>query len=175
MWYTHRKSVSHTTANTTSTEHKFSKESTRYERDFRCFSCSRSSSPWCPQLIHSLSILLWPNVYEEEKNRQRENKRDSKTEIETRRIPRTTHTLTLSRCTHTQRKRETNDRNKKRTKSAPRDTIEGFSPTHNEFSFLYIERLCLFEYKALTENKRREIKDRKSLDPLPSVSLKRSL
>ena len=86
-----------------------------------------------------------------------------------------TLSLTLSRCTHKQRKRETNDRNKnERTKSAPRDTIEGFSPTHNKFSFLYIERLCLFEYKAKTENKRRETKDRKSLDPLPSVSLFRT-
>jgi len=173
MWYTHRKSVLHATANATSTEHTFSKESTRCERVFRCFSCSRSSSPWCPQLILPLSILLWANVYEEEKNRHRESKRDSKPEIETRRIPRTTHILSLSRCI--QRKRETNERNKKRTKSIPRETIEGFSPTHNEFSFLYIERLCLFEYKANTENKTENERDRKSLDPLPSVSLKRSL
>ena len=114
----------------------------RCERDFRCFACSRSSSPWCPQLILSHSILQRPNVYEEEKNRHRESKRDSKPEIETRRIPRTTHILSLSRCI--QRKRETNERNKKRTKSIPRETIEGFSPTHNnEFSFLCITSLSV--------------------------------
>ena len=143
MWYTHRKSVLHTTANATSTQHTFGKESTRYERDFRCFSCSRSSSPWCLPPINSPSLdPSRANVYEEEKNRHRESKRDSKTEIETRRIPRATHFL--SRDVHTRRERERLDRNKKRTKSIPRETIEGFSPTHNnEFSFLCITSLSV--------------------------------
>ena len=125
---------------------------------------------WCPQLILPLSILQRPNVYEEEKNRHRESKRDSKTEIETRRIPRTTHAL--SRDVHMRRERERLDRNKKRTKSIPRETIEGFSPAHNnEFSFLCIERLCLFEYKAKTENKRREIKETEKASILPCLCL----
>ena len=78
----------------------------RCERDFRCFACSRSSSPWCPQLILSHSILQRPNVYEEEKNRHRESKRDSKTEIETRRIPRATHSLTLEMYTRAEKERD---------------------------------------------------------------------
>ena len=96
----------HATANASSTEHTFSKESTRCERDFRCFACSRSSSPWCPQLILPLSILQRPNVYEEEKNGHRESKRDSETEIETRRIPRTTHSLTLEMYTRAEKERD---------------------------------------------------------------------
>ena len=59
--------------------------------------------------INSLSLdPSRPNVYEEEKNRQRENKRDSKTEIETRRIPRTTHILShsLEMYTHAEKERD---------------------------------------------------------------------
>ena len=103
---------------------------------FRCFSYSRSSSQWCPQLILSLSILQRPNVYEEEKNRLRENERDSKTEIETRRIPRTT--LSLSRDVHTRRERERQTRETRREQKAHLETQSRVFPQRTTNSLFYI-------------------------------------
>ena len=107
--------------------------------------------------INSLSLdPSRANVYDEEKHRHRETTRDSTTEIE---IPRTTRALSLSRCTRTRRKRETHERNKKRTQSAPRDTIdEGFSPTH-KCSFLYRENVSVcsnIKRKQKTKQKTKE-------------------
>jgi len=53
-------------------------------------------------------------------------------------------------------KREKQEENKKHTSRDNR----GFFPNAQQILFYYKERLCLFEYKALKENKRREIKDR---------------
>ena len=105
-------------------------------------SCSRSSSPWCPQLILSLSILQRANfVYDEEKHRHRETTRDS---IKPRLKYQEQHALSLSRDVHARGERERHTKTtRENTKRTSRDTIdEGFSPTH-KCSFLYRENVSV--------------------------------
>ena len=112
----------------------------RCERDFRCVSCSRSSSPWCPQLILSLSILR-EQTCTTRKSTDTERLRET---LQPRLKYQEQHALSLSRDVHARGERErhtkTTRENKKRTS---RDTIdEGFSPTH-KCSFLYRENVSV--------------------------------
>lgn len=105
-------------------------------------SCSRSSSPRCPQLILSLSILQRANfVYDEEKHRHREKKRDS---IKPRLKREEYHALSLFRDVHTRGERERHTNNKREHKAHLETQSRVFPQQRMRFS-IYKERLCLFE------------------------------
>ena len=112
----------------------------RCERDFRCVSCSRSSSPWCPQLILSLSILR-EQTCTTRKSTDTERLRET---LQPRLKYQEQHALSLSRDVHARGKRERHTKTtRENTKRTSRDTIdEGFSPTH-KCSFLYRENVSV--------------------------------
>lgn len=155
------------------TTYKFSKESTRYERDFRCFSCSRASSPWCPQLILSLFRSFFEQTFTKRKRTDTERVRETLKPRLKRDEYHEQHTFSLSRDVYRERERQTRETRREQKAYLERQS-RVFPQRTTTNSLFYKERLCLFEYKALTENKRREIKDRKSLDPPLSVSLFRT-
>ena len=157
MWYTHRKSVLHATANAPSTEHTFSKERRDASAIFVKLFLLSFVFPMVPP-INSLSLdPSRANVYDEEKHRHRETTRDS---IKPRLKYQEQHALSLSRDVHARGERErhtkTTRENKKRTS---RDTIdEGFSPTH-KCSFLYRENVSVcsnIKRKQKTKQKTKE-------------------
>ena len=112
----------------------------RCERDFRCVSCSRSSSPWCPQLILSLSILR-EQTCTTRKSTDTERLRET---LQPRLKYQEQHALSLSRDVHARGERERHTKTtRENTKRTSRDTIdEGFSPTH-KCSFLYRENVSV--------------------------------
>ena len=126
---------------------------------------------WCPQLILSLSILR-EQTFTKRKRTDTERVRETLKPRLKREEYQEQHTFSLEMYTRAEKERdliETRREQKAYLERQPR-----VFPQRTTNSLFYKERLCLFEYKALTENKRREIKDRKSLDPPLSVSLFRT-
>ena len=128
----------------------------RCERDFRCVSCSRSSSPWCPQLILSLSILR-EQTCTTRKSTDTERLRET---LQPRLKYQEQHALSLSRDVHARGERERHTKTtRENTKRTSRDTIdEGFPPTH-KCSFLYRENVSVcsnIKRKQKTKQKTKE-------------------
>ena len=86
----------------------------RCERDFRCVSCSRSSSPWCPQLILSLSILR-EQTCTTRKSTDTERLRET---LQPRLKYQEQHALSLSRDVHARGERERHTRETRREHKA---------------------------------------------------------
>ena len=138
----------------------------RCERDFRCVSCSRSSSPWCPQLILSLSILR-EQTCTTRKSTDTERLRET---LQPRSKYQEQHALSLSRDVHARGERERHTKTtRENTKRTSRDTIdEGFSPTH-KCSFLYRENVSVcsnIKRKQKTKQKTKETENASILSRL---------